>query len=86
MNKKQLQQAITILAAIFTATAFVPKAWRVYKTRDVKELDHYTLFLFFIGQILWLIDAILTNDIGLLLASILNTGIYMYLIYAKYTY
>ena len=86
MNKKQLQKVISVIAAIFTATAFVPKAWRVYKTHDVSGLDYYTLILFFCGQILWLLNSLLTNDIGLLLSSALNTSIYVYLLYAKHTY
>ena len=86
MNKNKKQKIISILAALFTTVAFLPKAYNVYITKSVIGLNLYTLILFLIGKILWLIDATYTRDIGLFISSILNSGVYMFLIYAKYNY
>ena len=86
MNKGKIQKIVAIIAAICTATAFLPKAYSVYKTKKVSGLNLKTLILFFIGQILWFIDGNITGDIGLLASSSLNSIVYIYLIYAKYNY
>ena len=82
MNKDKLQKIIAITAAIFTAGAFIPKAFKIFSTKDATSIHTTTVFLFLIGQLLWLIDSNLTKDIGLAASSTLNTFIYIFFIYA----
>ena len=74
------------VAAILSSTAFIPTAYKTYKTKNADGLLLKTLIIYFIGQILWLIDGVIHSDRGLIISSIVNIITYFYLIYAKLMY
>lgn len=64
-------------AAIFTTTAFIPQAWKIWHTRHTADISLSMYALFTLGVALWLIYGILlaawpiiiANTITLLLAG-----------------
>jgi MtN3 and saliva related transmembrane protein len=64
-------------AAIFTTTAFIPQAWKIWHTRHTADISLGMYALFTLGVALWLIYGILmaawpiiiANSVTLLLAG-----------------
>jgi MtN3 and saliva related transmembrane protein len=70
-------ELIGTIAGLFTTIAFVPQAWRVWKTRSARDLSLPMYAIFTAGVALWFVyglmigalPVILTNGVTLLLAG-----------------
>jgi MtN3 and saliva related transmembrane protein len=68
-----------MLAGLLTTAAFVPQAWRIWKTRSTHDLSLLMYAVFTAGVALWLaygfmtgaLPVILTNAVTLLLAGVI---------------
>lgn len=66
-----------MLAGLLTTIAFVPQAWRVWKTRSTRDLSLLMYAVFTLGVALWLaygiavaaLPIIVTNAVTLILAG-----------------
>ncbi|NNM81113.1 MAG: SemiSWEET transporter [Burkholderiales bacterium] len=73
-----MENLVGYCAAILTTTAFIPQAWKSWKTRDLSGISLPMYALFTMGVALWLaygieissIPVIAANGITLLLASV----------------
>ncbi len=73
-----MENIVGYCAAFLTTTAFVPQAWKSWKTRDLSGISLPMYALFTMGVALWLaygieissIPVIAANGITLLLASV----------------
>ncbi|HVS26042.1 MAG TPA: SemiSWEET transporter [Burkholderiales bacterium] len=57
------------VAGILTTLAFVPQAWRVWKTRSVKDISLGMYIIFTSGVGLWLVYGIVIHSLPLILAN-----------------
>ncbi len=56
-------------AAILTTAAFIPQAWKSWRTRDVSGLSLHMYLLFTAGVGLWLLYGILLGSLPIVLAN-----------------
>lgn len=68
---------IGYLAAILTTCAFLPQAWRIYKTKNTQAISLWMYLIFSFGVFLWLIygfligawPIVVANGVTLLLST-----------------
>ncbi len=60
---------IGLLAAACTTIAFIPQAYKVYKTKHTHDLSLPMYTIFAIGVLLWLIYGIMINNLPIILAN-----------------
>ena len=80
---KKTNTIIGYLAGSCSAFAFIPQVWDVFKTKTVHGIYLLTLVIFFIGQILWIIHGIYSNDDAIVVFACITAFLYIFLIYAK---
>jgi MtN3 and saliva related transmembrane protein len=80
---KIMNNYIGYIAGTFTAFAFIPQVYKVFKTKHTKALSFATLVIFLIGQILWITHGVFTKDNSIIIFSAITLILYIMLIYAK---
>ena len=74
---------IGYIAGCFTAFAFIPQVYKVFKTKNTRALSLLTLVILFIGQILWITHGVFIKDNSIVIFSTITLFLYILLIYAK---
>ena len=71
----ELKELIGYGAAILTTAAFVPQAWKTFRTRDVRgiSLGMYTLFT--VGVALWLAYGVLEGSRPIIIANAITLAL-----------
>ena len=77
---------IGLLAALLTTFGAVPQVIQIYKTKKTEGLSLLTIFIFFIGVLLWLVYGIMLNDTPLMLANSVSLLVQGSLLYLKLKY
>lgn len=75
------QNLIIYSGALISALAFFFLAFRLYKSKKPQKIDIDVYILFFISQLLWIVNAIIDKDYLLLVFYALNVAIYFYIFY-----
>lgn len=75
--------SIGFLAAILTTIAFVPQAYRVYKTRKTQDLSLGMFFLFTLGVFLWFIYGIFLGALPIIVANLITFLLALYILTMK---
>lgn len=81
LNVMSIQNLLTYTAALLSALAFLWSAFRLYKTKKTQKIDIDVYILFFISQILWIVNAVIDKDYLLLIFYSINVVIYMYIFF-----
>ena len=81
VNVMSIQDLLTYTAALLSALAFLWSAFRLYKTKKTQKIDIDVYILFFISQILWIVNAVIDKDYLLLIFYSINVVIYMYIFF-----
>ena len=81
---------VATLAPIVNCVQLIPQLYKTYRTKSVKDLSFYSLFLLLITILLWLVHGYFINDISLIIAGlitlVLNISlIRLYFLYRKWT-
>lgn len=74
---------IGYFAAFCTTAAFIPQAFKVYKTRQTKDISLGMFFLLITGVVLWLVYGILLNSIPIISANLVTFGLSTYILIVK---
>lgn len=74
------------LAGALTSFAFLPQVIDVYKKKSTKGLSFYTLIIFFVGQILWIVHGLYFKDYSITIFALITGILYIFLIYAMFKY
>ncbi|NQU84033.1 MAG: SemiSWEET transporter [Parcubacteria group bacterium] len=69
MQFDTIKLLIGISAGILCTISFVPQVFKIYKTKQTKDLSLITFTLFFLGVLLWLIYGVLINELPIILAN-----------------
>jgi MtN3 and saliva related transmembrane protein len=57
------------IAAIGTTGAFIPQAFKVYKTKKTEDLSLGTFLLFSTGVLLWTVYGVFINSVPVILSN-----------------
>lgn len=65
----QLTETLGYLAATLTTVAFVPQAWRIWRTKDVRGISLRMYIVFTVGVALWLAYGFALKELPVILAN-----------------
>ncbi len=65
----ELSELVGYPAAILTTAAFVPQAWKSWRTRDLSGISLPMYCLFSLGVALWVVYGLLINSTPVVLAN-----------------
>ena len=77
---------IGLAAAVCTTIAFLPQAIKSWKTKHTKDLSLPTYLLAATGVLLWLVYGLLINDLPLILANAITSGLMLSILFLKIRY
>ena len=60
------------IAAALTTIAFLPQVIKTWKTKKAEDMSSAMLLMFITGLIFWIVYAIQTNDLPVLIANIIT--------------
>lgn len=78
-----MQELVGYLAAFFTTIAFIPQAYKVFKTNQTKDLSLSLFIIFSLGVLMWLIYGLLLNSIPMTIANTITLLLSLYILYKK---
>lgn len=70
-------EIIGLIAAFLTTSAFVPQAFKIFRTKEVKDVSLTMYIAMFIGICLWFYYGITIDSISIILAN-LASGILVF--------
>ena len=78
-----MQELVGSIAAFLTTVAFVPQAYKVYKTNQTKDLSLFLFLIFSLGVFMWLIYGIMKEDPPIMIANSITLFLSLYILYKK---
>ena len=83
-----LSLIIAILAPIVTSLQLLPQLYKIYKSKNVKDVSIHSLFLFLLTNLLWLLHGYFISDYSLIIGSgigmfISITSLILHITYSK---
>lgn len=79
-------EAIGGVAGLLTTTAFVPQAYKVYKTKKAESISLYMFIILNLGLLGWITYGILLNQIPIILPNIITFILALYILIVKIRY
>jgi len=79
-------EIIGLIAAVLTTTAYVPQAYKTWKTKSAGNLSLTMYITMFIGIILWLIYGIHLNSLPMILANSVTAVLALMILIFKVKY
>ena len=76
-------EILGFIAAIGTTGAFIPQAYKVYKTKKTEDLSLGTFILFSTGVLLWSIYGLVVGSLSIFLANSLTFLMALYILIMK---
>jgi len=67
--------SLGILAGTFTTAAFVPQAWKVWRTKSAADLSLPTFLIFSAGVFCWLLYGLSIRNTPIILANSMTLAI-----------
>lgn len=61
-----MSTAVGLVAGFLTTIAFVPQAWKIWKTKSAKDVSLPTFVAFTLGVALWLTYGILNGELPII--------------------
>jgi MtN3 and saliva related transmembrane protein len=77
---------IGFFAAICTTIAFLPQAFKVWKTKSTKDISLLMFIIFTIGVGSWLIYGIIISDLPIILANAVTLILSLFILGFKLRY
>jgi len=71
------------VAATLTTVAFVPQAYKVYKTKKTDDLSLSMFVMFSLGVFLWLMYGVLISSTPIICANIVTLALALYILSVK---
>ncbi len=81
-----IQDLIGYIAATLTTAAFVPQAWKTFRTRDVSGISLGMYALFTTGVALWLAYGIALRNLPITLANAITLSLALAVLVMKLRY
>ena len=64
-----LKKIVSIMAPVVTCLQLLPQLFKIYKTKNVKDVSIHSLFLFLTTNVLWLMHGYFITDYSLIVGS-----------------
>ena len=74
---------IGFFSGFCTTVAFVPQAYKVWKTKSTKDISLWMFLIFTIGVASWLVYGVLTNNLPIIFANIVTLFLAFVILVAK---
>ncbi len=74
---------IVFFSGFCTTIAFVPQAYKVWKTKSAKDISLWMFLIFTIGVASWLVYGVLTNNLPIIFANIVTLFLAFLILVAK---
>jgi MtN3 and saliva related transmembrane protein len=78
-------EIIGFIAAAITTSAYMPQAYKIWKTKKAESVSLSMYLVMFLGISLWLIYGIFINKPSLIIANTLTLLIILMILYFKIT-
>lgn len=82
----EFKELIGYGAAILTTAAFVPQAWKTFRTRDVRGISLGMYSMFTVGVALWLAYGILESSPPIIIANAVTLALSCAVLAMKISY
>lgn len=79
-------EIIGLIAAFLTTSAFVPQAFKIFKTKEVKDVSLTMYIAMFVGICLWFYYGYYLNAISIMLANLVSGIVVISIIFFKMRY
>jgi MtN3 and saliva related transmembrane protein len=73
-------------AGIITTLAFIPQAFRIFRTRHTRDISLIWALAMNTGIILWLLYGVVTNDMPMIAANSVTLFLLMIILFLKLRY
>ena len=74
---------IGFFSGFCTTVAFVPQAYKVWKTKSAKDISLWMFLIFTTGVASWLVYGVLTNNLPIIFANIATLFLVFLILVAK---
>ena len=78
-----LENILGYVAATLTTFAFLPQAWRMYKTKDTNAISFWMYLIFSLGVFLWLVYGIFISAWPVVIANAITLLISLWILWMK---
>lgn len=78
-----LENILGYIAATLTTFAFLPQAWRIYKTKDTKAISFWMYLIFSLGVFLWLVYGVLIGAWPIVVANSITLLLSLWILWMK---
>ena len=79
-------EIIGFLAAAFTTASFVPQVYRIWKTKEVKDISFMMYLSMFFGVSLWFYYGFIITSISMMIANIISALLVLSILFFKIRY
>ena len=79
-------EIIGLIAAVLTTTAYVPQAYKAWKTKSAGSVSLAMYLIMLVGITLWLVYGIHLNSLSMILANSATIILTLTIIYFKHKY
>ena len=76
-------ESIGIIAAILTASAFIPQVYKIYKEKKAQGVSLTMYLIMFVGVLLWLVYGVLIGSIAIIIANSVTAILQLFVIIFK---
>tara|TARA_B100000780_G_scaffold121002_1_gene84742 strand:+ start:124 stop:381 length:258 start_codon:yes stop_codon:yes gene_type:complete len=76
-------EILGFLAAILTTSAYLPQAYKIWKTKNAESVSLTMYLVMFLGIFLWLIYSLFIKSFPLIIANTLTLLIVLFILYFK---
>lgn len=78
-------EIVGFIAAALTTSAYMPQAYKIWKTKNADSVSLGMYLVMFFGVFLWLIYGVYVNSPSMILANTLSLFIILMILYFKIT-
>ena len=79
MENNIYAEIIATIAGLLSTMAFIPQAYKIFITNETDDLDFFTFLLLVIIYFLWVIWGILLNSYSIIIFSIIQLFLVLYI-------
>jgi MtN3 and saliva related transmembrane protein len=76
-------ELVGFAAATLTTVAFVPQAWKIWKTRSADGVSLRMYLIFTLGVVLWLVYGVELGSRPMIVANIVTLALAIFILYMR---
>ena len=79
-------ELLGIAAATLTTVAFVPQAWKIWKSRSADGVSLRMYLIFTLGVVLWLVYGATLGSRPMIVANVVTLALAVFILYMRIRY